>query len=543
MGKEEHARWVRCDGLRLEPGEPLERLAVQIAGRLGVAPDRIEGWELLRRSLDARGNRPPRYEHTAAVRLSPETMLGSAVKATPWQPRRYKLQPPKRESATRPIVVGAGPAGLFATLRLAEYGFKPLIVERGKPVQTRVRDVASYWRRGELNPESNVQFGEGGAGSYSDGKLTSRSKDFRKNWVLEQLVAAGADKSILFDAHPHLGTDRLRSIVAGIRHRLEAQGASYRFETRVDSLLLRDELAAGVVTGEEELGGGPVFLATGHSARGLAKTLADQGVAVTAKGFALGFRVELPQREVDRRQYGQWADDPALPPAEFALNVKTRHGRGVYSFCMCPGGTVIPAASEPDGLVVNGMSGSKRSWRLANAALVAQTQPEDFGNDPWQGVALQRELEAQAQTLAGPRAVPAQWLSGFMNKGGKGRRETPLPSSSCPWPLVERELADCLPPFAVTALRDALPEMMRKLPALSQGVLIGVETRTSSPFRIDRSETMESVTLPGLYPIGEGGGYAGGIISSAIDGARAVDAWVATLGGSVEELNFNLGSG
>ena len=522
-------RRILVSGLRLPPGEGGIALLELAARRLGVEPERIGSWRIVRRSLDARGRRPPVFEYSAAVALHADAEpAAEGADLRPWRPVTRILRPVRPESGA-PVVVGAGPAGLFAALRLTEYGARPILVEQGRPVEERVRDVARYWREGVLNPASNVLFGEGGAGTYSDGKLTTRIKDFRKEWVLERLVEAGAPADVLFDAKPHIGTDRLRTVVASLRRVLMERGAAVHFGRRVDGLLLREEHAAGVTTAEGVIEGAAVFLAAGHSARDVYERLARQGVRLAAKGFALGLRVEVEQEAVNRRQYGRWCEEPGLPPAEFVLKEQAGDGRGVYSFCMCPGGTVIPAGSEPDGTVVNGMSGSRRSGRFANAALVVEVRPSDFGFDPLEGLRFQRKWERLAREAAGPRAVPASAVESFL----RGTAQPALPRGSCPWEPKPADLAGCLPDFAAAGLREALPAMIRKLPPLGGGLLLGVETRTSSPVRIERGEDGQSLSTPGLYPVGEGAGYAGGIMSSAVDGARAADAWAALHGGSI----------
>lgn len=526
---------VQVSGLTLGLSESAQRLPALAARRAGVPESAVRGWRILRRSLDARGRREPRYVFRVGLVLAPDTPLpppdppsfrGSESRVAVWIPedaasRALPWTSSGAGAGVRPLIVGTGPAGLFAALRLAARGWKPLLLERGDPLEERIRTVARYWRRGELDPESNVQFGEGGAGTFSDGKLTYRGKDPRKGWVLEQLVAAGAPEEILFDARAHLGTDRLRGLLRRLRAALEAAGAEVRFRSRVQGLLLHEGRVAGVETSGGQVPGRPVFLAPGHSARDLISALAAQGVPVEPKGFAVGLRVEIPQEWVDRNQYGSWAGHPGLPPGEFAVKARAPEGRDVYSFCMCPGGVVIPAGSEAGGLVVNGMSASGRTGRWANAALVAAVGPRELGFGPLAGHAFQREWESRAAGLGGDRGVPAQRLKDFV----AGRPSRDLPPSSCPWPTVPAELATCLPPPVAAALRAALPDLVRQLGALEGGLLLGVETRTSSPVRLTRGADHQAPGFPGLYPMGEGAGYAGGIVSAAVDGVRAVDAY------------------
>ena len=515
---------LKVAGLRLPFDAPEGEIRKALPDFMGIDPARIVGATVLRRALDARGRGRPVNVYTLGVELTPGPDQEGFL---PWEGQPTPPLPIPGAERITPIVVGAGPAGLFAAARLTTLGFRPLLFERGKPIEERGRDVAAYWKSGIPDPETNVQFGEGGAGAFSDGKLTSRSKDARKSWVLEKLVEAGAPGSILYDAKPHLGTDRLRPIVRALRRMLLANGASIRFGERVEELTIREDRVLGILTDKAKYAGAPVFLATGHSARDLYRALATQGVALSPKGFAVGVRVELSQVLVDKDRYGAWAGSENLPHAEFSLATKASDGRGVYSFCMCPGGVVIPASTEPDGLVLNGMSGSRRSSAFANGALVVEVRPRDFGDSPLGGLSFQEKLERSAFLLAGRRAVPAMGVGAFLGEAG----ENGVERSNCPWPLVKRDLTLCLPGFVTKALREVMPSLVRELYPLRAGTLLGVETRTSSPVRIDRHDDGQALNHRGLYPIGEGAGYAGGIISSAIDGVRAVDSFAAAFRG------------
>ncbi len=516
-------RWA-VSGVPLGLDDPPERLKDRAARRLGVPPGEVRSWRVLRRSLDARGDRPPRFVCRVGVELRADLPVAETGGVSRWDARPLPVPLPVPAPLDPPVVVGAGPAGLFAALRLAAHGLRPVVVERGKPLEERVRDVARYWRRGELDPDSNVAFGEGGAGTFSDGKLTYRGKDPLKTWVFETLVACGAPGDILIDARPHLGTDRLRTVLRAVRARLLSGGARFRFGERVERLVLDGGRVRGVEIRAGILDADAVFLAPGHGARDLIRTCAGQGVAAEAKGFALGVRAELPQHAVDRRQYGRWHGHPGLPPAEFSVRARAA-GRGVYSFCMCPGGTVVPAGTEPDGVVVNGMSGSRRAGPLANAALVVEVFPADFEGGGLAGHDFQREWERRAARAAGPAGVPAQTVASFLGRPGGGR----LPRSSCPWRAVPADLRTCLPGFAAAALAGALPALVRRFPPLAGALLLGVETRTSSPVRLVRGPDLQSSTISLLYPVGEGSGHSGGIVSSAVDGARAADAYAARL--------------
>ncbi len=521
---------ISVSGLVLSSAEPLETLPRLAAERLGFPHGAILSWRPLLRSLDARGRGPPRFVCRVGLVLRPATRLPELAGVSPWPAEPAAPAPLVRIPAGRPIVVGTGPAGLFAALRLAERGVRPILLERGDPVEARVRRVASYWRRGELDPDCNVQFGEGGAGTFSDGKLTYRGRDPRRSWVFESLVAAGAPEEILFEARPHLGTDRLRRIVGRIRQRLQAAGCEVHFRTRVEDLIVEGGRVAGVATTRGPFRGASLILAVGHSACDLVGRLVTQGAAAERKGFAVGFRMEMQQDWLDRNQYGRWAGEPGLPPAEFSVKARGAHGRDVYSFCMCPGGTVIPAGTDGDGLVVNGMSSSGRRGPWANAAVVAAVEPADLGNGTLSGYSRQREWERMARGLGGERGVPAQRVRDFV----AGRLSRDLPRSSCPWRPVAADLAACVPDYVAEALRSALPRLARQVRPIEDALLLGVESRTSSPVRLVRGDDLQSPGLPGLYPVGEGAGYAGGIVSAAIDGARAADAWTASLGPALE---------
>ncbi len=522
-------RLYEIRGIRVPASLDGEGLLPFVAEAARVDSSSIESFRISKRSLDARGRREPVWEYSVQARFfegkEPKGPSGAAL----LEEKEWVVTPSPSAASLRPLVVGAGPGGLFAALRLLEYGFRPVILEQGNPVEERAKDVAAYWRSGEANPCSNVQFGEGGAGAYSDGKLTTRIKDFRKEWVLGRLADAGGGESVLYEVKPHLGTDRLRGVIRNIRQKLLLGGAEIRFGTKVEGLFSEEGRVLGIALADGEfLRGDAVFLAAGHSCRDLYSELSRIGVSLSAKGFAIGLRVEVPQAQIDFNQYGKWASEPSLPRAEFAVKGQSADGRGVYSFCMCPGGTVIPAGVESGGVVVNGMSGAARSGKNANAALVAEVRPEDFGSSPLGGLVFQRLWEERAFELAGKRALPSQSVASFLGK--KGRNGF---SSNCPWPLVESDLKMCLPDFAAAAIVSAFPQLLAQLPPLEEGRLIGVETRTSSPVRIDRDGDGESLTHKNLYPVGEGAGYAGGIVSAAVDGARAADSWAAKNGGNI----------
>jgi uncharacterized FAD-dependent dehydrogenase len=445
--------------------------------------------------------------------------------------------------AARPLVVGAGPCGLFAALILAQGGFRPIILERGRMVRQRTKDTWALWRRGVLTPESNVQFGEGGAGTFSDGKLYSGVSDPRHlgRKVLEEFVRAGAPEEILVSAKPHIGTFRLVSMVEHMRATIEALGGEYRFEARVDDLVIETtgagrRLRGVVLAGGETLRADHVVLAPGHSARDLFAMLHARGVALETKPFSIGVRIEHPQGMIDRARFGQDAGNPILGAADYKLVHHAGNGRSVYSFCMCPGGTVVAATSEPGRVVTNGMSQYSRQERNANAGIVVGISPEDYPGGPLAGIAFQRHWESLAfEAGGGGYRAPGQLVGDFL----AGRASTSLGDvlPSYRPGVTPTDLARCLPDFVVAAIREALPVFGRRIAGFDRAdaVMTGVETRTSSPLRISRGASGESVNTAGLFPAGEGAGFAGGILTAGIDGIRAAEAVAAAmLGGAAQ---------
>ncbi|MDW8284064.1 MAG: FAD-binding protein [Myxococcales bacterium] len=500
------------------PSDPLTSLALRRAAQVaGMPPALVSSGRIVRKSLDARKGFP------LGFRL--QVVLARAGEALPASPR---LPPPvPARPGLHVVVVGSGPAGTFCALRLSQAGARVTVVEQGKPVQPRRRDLALL-TRGQLVPSSNYCFGEGGAGTYSDGKLYTRVKDRRAvQEVLLTLVEHGADPAIAVESRPHIGSNRLPRILSALRQNLEARGVVYLFEETVVDLLVRLGRAAGVVCASgRQVPADAVVLAPGHSARPLYELLLRRGVALQPKPFAVGVRVEHPQPLIDRIQYGAAAGHPALPPAFYHVTA-TCGGRGVYSFCMCPGGWVVPSATEPEGLCTNGMSLSRRNSPLANAALVVTVGPADFPSDhPLAGVALQRQMERAAFALGGgDGSAPAQRLIDLV----AGRPSQDVRPSTYRPRVVPAEVGAALPPPVREALREALQGFDRLLPGFvgPEAQLVGVETRTSAPVRILRNEALMSPSLPGLYPCGEGAGMAGGIVSAAIDGLRVADAVLA----------------
>jgi uncharacterized protein len=432
--------------------------------------------------------------------------------------------------AERPIVIGFGPCGLFAALLLAQMGFKPIVLERGRDVRRRTQDTWALWRKHELTPESNVQFGEGGAGLFSDGKLYSQIKDprFYGRKVMQEFVRAGAPEEILYVSKPHIGTFRLTGVVAAMREEIIALGGEVRFEHRVTDLLLDDGQIEGVLLASGEyLSSRHVVLALGHSSRDTLRMLERRKVFMEAKPFALGFRIEHPQSLIDRARLGRFAGHPDLGAADYKLVHHAGNGRSVYSFCMCPGGTVVAATSEPHRVVTNGMSQYSRKERNANAGIVVAITPaEDFPDGPLAGVALQEALESQAFTLGGSDyCAPAQLVGDFLRGAASVSLGEIQPSYKPGVRLTD--LSQSLPPYAIDAIREALPAFGAQIRgfARADAVLTGVETRTSSPVRITRhAQSLQSLNVRGLYPCGEGAGYAGGILSAGVDGIKVAEA-------------------
>jgi uncharacterized FAD-dependent dehydrogenase len=496
-----------------------EPLADLVGRALGRPPSQLGELRVVRRSLDARKGRPLGWNVRVELRRPGEHE--PAPPAPP--PRRW----PAGTVVPRVVIVGSGPAGSWAALRLAEAGVPSIILERGKPVQPRRRDLANL-QRGTLDPSSNYCYGEGGAGTYSDGKLYTRSKDRRGvAGVLADLVRFGAPPDIEVESRPHVGSNRLPKVLTALRHRLADMGVEYRFEAAFDGVRIeRGRIRAVRTAAGDELPADVVVLAVGHSARDVYEWAAGAGVAIERKDLAVGVRLEHPQPVIDGIQYGRAAGDPRLPPAFYEVAAQGQ-GRGVYSFCMCPGGWIVPAATELDGVVVNGMSLSRRDSPFANSGLVVAVRAADFGPaaaGPLAGMALQRRIEQAAFARGGGRfRAPAQRLADFL----ANRVGDTLPRTSYRPGVTPVAMDEVFPSFVTAALREGLTALTRRMPAFlhPDAVMVAAETRTSAPVRLPRAaETLESPTLAGLYPAGEGGGYAGGIVSAALDGARIADA-------------------
>jgi len=525
---------LRLTELKLPLDHPTEALRAAILKRLELTDDALISFSIFKRSYDARKKNALLLVYAVDIELKNEAALLKKFRndrhlaATPDMQYHFVGHAPEHLSE-RPIVVGFGPCGIFAALVLAQMGFRPIVLERGKAVRERTQDTWGLWRKHVLNPESNVQFGEGGAGTFSDGKLYSQIKDPRHlgRKVLTEFVKAGAPEEILYVSKPHIGTFRLVGMVETMRHEIEKLGGEIRFQQRVTDVLIEDGRMRGVtLTSGETLTSRHVILALGHSARDTFEMLHARGVYMEAKPFSIGFRIEHPQSLIDKARLGPNAGNPQLGAADYKLVHHAKNGRAVYSFCMCPGGTVVAAASEPGRVVTNGMSQYSRNERNANAGIVVGITPADFpGDDPLAGIELQRKLEARAFELGGGNYdAPAQRVGDFL----AGKPSTQLGSVEPSYkPGVHlTDLASALPDYAIEAIREALPAFDQQIKgfAMEDAVLTGVETRTSSPLRITRGDDFQSLNVRGLYPAGEGAGYAGGILSAGVDGIKVAEA-------------------
>ena len=521
---------VRLTGLKAPLDAAEENLRALVLKKLSLPPDRLLSLRVVRRSIDARDKGNVHFVLNVDLCLRDEAALLKKNRAlTPVHP--VPAPPLKTHTFARPpLIVGAGPAGLFAALTLARAGARPLLIERGRPVEERSRDVAEMTKCGTLLEESNVQFGEGGAGAFSDGKLTCGVRSPYLRDVLDTFVAHGAPESILIDQKPHIGTDRLRGVVSSIREEIRRLGGSVRFETRLERLLLRDEHVEGAIAvcggNAEEIRTDAVILCIGHSARDTVQQLFLDGVRMEQKPFAVGVRIEHPREWIDRAQYGSFAGHPALGAASYKLTCHTPDGRGVYTFCMCPGGYVIPAASQPEGVVTNGMSYHARDAVNSNAALLVGVHPGDYGDDhPLAGFVWQRRIERAAfRAGGGGFRAPAQRVGDFL-AGRTTVRFGDVEPSYRPG-VVPADLREVLPDFITENLKTGIRSMDRQLRgfALPDAVLTAPETRSSSPVRMPRDPFGQAVGVRGLYPAGEGAGYAGGIVSAAMDGIAAARA-------------------
>ena len=528
---------LRLSEVKLPLDHPEAALEAAIRSRLddlGVPPGDLIRYTVFRRAHDARKRSDIKLTYIVDVEVTDEAAARKRLDAaphcsvTPDMAYHFVAKAPEKSNLPRPVVIGMGPCGLFAGLILAQMGFRPIILERGKAVRERTKDTWGLWRKNVLNPESNVQFGEGGAGTFSDGKLYSQIKDPKHygRKVLDEFVKAGAPEDILYLSRPHIGTFRLVSMVEKMRATIHQLGGEVRFESRVEDIEIEHGKVRGLTLANgETLRCDHVVLAVGHSARDTFQMLHDRDVYMESKPFSLGFRIEHPQGIIDRSRFGKFAGHKLLGAADYKLVHHCSNGRAVYSFCMCPGGTVVAAASEPGRVVTNGMSQYSRNERNANAGIVVGITPDDFPGGPLAGIEFQRKWEERAFELGGgDYCAPAQLVGDFI----AGRPSTSLGSVEPSYKPGVRptDLSTALPDYVIEAIREALPQLDKKIPgfAMHDAVLTGVETRTSSPIRVRRKDDFQSVNVEGLYPAGEGAGYAGGIYSAAIDGIEVAEA-------------------
>ncbi|MEG1874618.1 MAG: hypothetical protein RR022_00520 [Angelakisella sp.] len=494
-------------------------------GKLGVSPEEVTQRYIVKRSVDARKKNQIVFLYTVGFTLKHQELVQPSQDIRVVEGQTLEFTPGSTPMDAPPVIIGFGPAGIFCGLALARLGYRPLILERGSCVEERVAAVEQFRQNGQLLPECNVQFGEGGAGTFSDGKLTTRISDPRCDTVLREFVAAGAPEDILHSAKPHIGTDYLRQVVQAMRCEILALGGSIRFNTRVDEILLHNSSVCGVRVGEEKISAATVVLAAGHSARDTFGALAKLGLPMEVKPFSVGARIEHLQSEVDKALYGNFAGHPRLPRGEYQLSWRDeREHRAAYTFCMCPGGVVVPAASMEQTVVTNGMSQYSRDGLNANAALVVSVDSRDFGQNPMDAIAFQLAIEQRAYAVTGSYKAPAQTVGRFLNS--KPGMEPSKIEPSYALGVVPSSLDSILPPLVCDYMRKGLRIMGQRQPgfAATQAVLTGPETRTSSPIRILRQESsLCSIGAAGLYPCGEGSGYAGGIMSAAVDGLRVAE--------------------
>lgn len=528
---------IRITELRLPISHPPEALEEAILKRLHVAAKDFLSFEIFKRSYDARKNVALSFIYTVDCSVKNEegvlkTFINDThVRPSPDTSYHFVAQAPEAIAsgkALRPVVVGFGPCGIFAALVLAQMGFKPIVLERGKPVRERTQDTWGLWRKNVLNPESNVQFGEGGAGTFSDGKLYSQIKDpkFYGRKVIAEFILAGAPEEIRYVAKPHIGTFRLVGVVEKIRQKIIDLGGEVRFGQKVIGFDIENDQITGIqIENQPALLANHVILGLGHSARDTFKALHDAGVFMEAKPFSVGFRIEHPQSLIDKARLGPHAGNELIGAADYKLVHHAKNGRSVYSFCMCPGGTVVAATSEPNRVVTNGMSQYSRNERNANAGIVVGIAPEDYPGGPLAGIEFQRAIESKAYELGGcTYEAPGQLVGDFLEGKPSTEFGSVMPSYKPGVHLTD--LAQSLPAYAIEAIREAIPAFEKQIKGFSMkdAVLTGVETRTSSPLRITRGPNYQSLNIKGLYPAGEGAGYAGGILSAGVDGIKVAEA-------------------
>jgi uncharacterized protein len=519
---------IRVNNIKLSLDDDIEKVKSLAAKACKIDKKYMENYKILRESIDARKKSNIQlvyhveFECNSESRVAAKSNNKDVIFEEKKIEEKFKLGDKKLNN--RPIVVGSGPAGLFSGLILAENGYEPIILERGGSVEDRTKNISNFWTTGELNAESNVQFGEGGAGTFSDGKLTTRIKDVRCDYVLDAFVKAGAPKEILYSGKPHIGTDILRDVVKNIRNKIISLGGEVRFNSRVTDVIVKEgNIAAVKVNDEYEIPCEAVVFAIGHSARDTYEILLKAGLSFEQKPFAIGVRIEHLQSMIDENQYGRFAEHPKLRAADYRLTyTSARYERPCYSFCMCPGGVVVAAASEDKRVVTNGMSEYARDKDNANSAVVVGVGPGDFGSDhPFAGAEFQRHYEALAYKVGGgDYMAPVQLVGDFLEDRISSKLGKVNPSYTRGY--TYGDLRQCLPAYVINVLKEGLLEFDKKIRGFARfdSIMTGIETRTSSPVRIKRDESLESTDIRGVYPSGEGAGYAGGIVSAAVDGMK-----------------------
>ena len=509
----------------------INAVKIKAAKIMRVGFSEIKDCRIAKESIDARKKNNIKFNYAASIKMDNEVRVVERAnhKDVKLEEVKYdaEFEFGSRAMESRPIIVGMGPAGMFAGLLMAQKGYNPLIVERGEQVENRTKSINKFWTRAVLNTESNVQFGEGGAGTFSDGKLTTRIKDTtRCDFILEEFVKAGAPAEIVYAGKPHIGTDLLKEVVKNIRQSIIKLGGEVRFNSKLEDITIKDKKIKSVIVNGEEIACDNLILAIGHSSRDTYEMLYKKGVFMSSKPFAMGVRIEHPQDMINVNQYGKYANHPRLKGADYKLTYTSeKSGRSVYSFCMCPGGEVVAAASEQGCLAINGMSEYKRDKGNANSAIVVSVGPKDFASDdPLAGIEFQRHYEALAYEIGGSNYnAPVQLVGDFLKSTVSSELGGIKPSYIPGYKFAD--LTKCLPSYVTDAIKEALPKFDHKINgyAREDAVMTGIETRTSAPLRIDRNENLQSISLEGLFPAGEGAGYAGGIISAAVDGLKIAE--------------------
>lgn len=521
---------IRVSNINLGIDDDLNILEDKVCKKLNISKDSINKLIIIKKSIDARKKNNIKFNYCVDIFCDKEKKILSKIHDKDVKVEEIKdvedLKSGTQELKNRPVVVGFGPAGIFAALTLARQGYKPIVYERGEDVDNRTKTVEKFWNSGVLNLESNVQFGEGGAGTFSDGKLTTRIKDHRCAFVLDELIKAGAPEEIKYESKPHVGTDLLKGVVKNIREEIKSLGGEVNFNSKLHNIVYEEGNLKSIIVNGKEIPCTALVLAIGHSSRDTYEMLCKEKVSMEAKAFAIGVRIEHPQELINISQYGDNHKHPKLNAADYRLTYQSeRLNRGVYSFCMCPGGIVVAAASEEGRLVSNGMSYYARDLENANSALVVTVSPEDFeGDSPLRGMEFQRHYESLAFKLGGgDYKAPVQLVGDFMNDRPSTKLGKVTPSYTGGYEF--KELKNCLPEYVVEALKEGINNFDNKIKgyAREDAVLTGIETRTSAPVRIHRDKNLESVNVCGLYPTGEGAGFAGGIISAAVDGIRVAE--------------------